>query len=144
MLRYVVCIAVCVAFLLAAAVSTQASQYGTADEAKAMLARAVAAVGAGKAKALDMFNKGAEGFKDRDLYVLCADATDGVITASPTSNGRRLTDFPPGKEVMRTASQGKVSEITYRWPRPGSIMPLEKHTFYTKVGDQICGVGYYD
>jgi hypothetical protein len=86
-----------------------------------MPARAVAAVSASKAKALDMFNKGARGFKDRDLYVLCADATDGVITASPTSNGRRLTDFPPGKEVMRTASKGNVSEIAYRWPRPGSI-----------------------
>ena len=29
------------------------------------------------------------------------------------------------------------------WPRPGSDKPLEKTTFYTKVGDQVCGVGYY-
>jgi hypothetical protein len=26
---------------------------------------------------------------------------------------------------------------------PGSGKPLEKTSFYTKVGDQICGVGYY-
>ena len=26
---------------------------------------------------------------------------------------------------------------------PGSDEPFEKATFYTKVGDQICGVGYY-
>jgi hypothetical protein len=57
--------------------------------------------------------------------------------------GGQLKDFPPGQEVMRTASEGKVSEITYLWPRLGSIRPLERHTFYTKVGDQICGVGYY-
>jgi hypothetical protein len=25
----------------------------------------------------------------------------------------------------------------------GSDEPFEKETFYTKVGDQICGVGYY-
>jgi hypothetical protein len=31
-----------------------------------------------KAKALDMFNKGAGGFKDRDLYASCANASDGM------------------------------------------------------------------
>ena len=28
-------------------------------------------------------------------------------------------------------------------PRPGEDEPFEKETFCTKVGDQICGVGYY-
>jgi hypothetical protein len=144
MLRNVAFIAVYVAFLLAIMPSTQATgQYGTAEEAKAMLDRAVAAVKEDKAKALDLFNKGEGGFKDRDLYLLCANASDGIVTAHPTQRGRHLQSFPRGEEVMRTASEGKASEITYRWPRPGSIEPLEKHTFYTKVGDQICGVGYY-
>ena len=44
--------------------------YGTSEEAKAMLEKAVTAVKQDKAKALDMFNKGEGGFKDRDLYVL--------------------------------------------------------------------------
>ena len=39
-----------------------------------MLERAVASVKEDKAKALDMFNKGEGGFKDRDLYVACANA----------------------------------------------------------------------
>jgi hypothetical protein len=90
-----------------------------------------------------MFNKGEGGFKDRDLYVLCANASDGTITAHPTRKGAHLKDFPLGQQVMRTATEGKVSETTYNWPRPGTIKPLEKHTFFTKVGDQICGVGYY-
>jgi len=131
------------ALILFTAVLVQAAQYGTAEEAKAMLDRAVAAVKENKAKALDLFNKGEGGFKDRDLYVLCANASDGIITAHPTHKGGQLKNFPLGKEVMRSASEGKVSEVTYPWPRPGSIKPLEKHTFYTKVGDQICGVGYY-
>jgi hypothetical protein len=59
--------------------TTQAGQYGTPEEAKAMLERAVAAVKEDKAKALDMFNKGEGGFKDRDLYVACANASDGVV-----------------------------------------------------------------
>jgi hypothetical protein len=130
--------------LLSAATLAGAGDYGTAHEARAMLDRAVAAVKKDKAKALAMFNSGAGGFKDRDLYVLCANASDGTITASPSSNGKNLRDFPPGQQVMQTAKQGKVDEVTYWWPRPGTIKPLRKHTLYTKIGDQICGVGYWE
>ena len=63
--------------------SVAAAQYGTAEEAKAMLDRAVAAVKQDKAKALDMFNKADGGFRDRDLYVFCANASDGIVTAHP-------------------------------------------------------------
>ena len=125
------------------------ADYGTAEEAKAMLERAVAVVNEDKAKALDMFNKGEGGFKDRDLYVYCANASDGIYTAHPTHKGKQLKDvvgkkgYPLGKEIMEKATEGKISEITYWWPRPGSDKPLEKHTFFTKVGDQICAVGYY-
>src|SRR4051812_7178749 len=56
---------------LALSATAFAQQSGTAAEAKAMLMKAVAAVKADKAKALDMFNKGEGGFLDRDLYVFC-------------------------------------------------------------------------
>ena len=59
------------------------AQYGTAAEAKAMLEKAVAAVKADKAKALDMFNKGEGGFLDRDLYPFCFRIADGKTLASP-------------------------------------------------------------
>ena len=49
--------------------------------------------------------------------------------------------FPLGKAIMERAAEGKIQSVTYWWPRPGTKTPLEKHTFYTKVGDQICGVG---
>ena len=129
--------------------SVWAAEYGSADEAKTMLERAVAAVKEDKAKALDMFNKGEGGFKDRDLYVFCANASDGVMTAHPYLKGEHLQDivgkkgFPLGKAIMETAAEGKIQSVTYWWPRPGTETPLEKHTFYTKVGDQNCGVGYY-
>ena len=45
-----------VAIVLASAALAQA-QYGTAEEAKAMLLKAVSAVKADKTKALEMFNK---------------------------------------------------------------------------------------
>ena len=54
--------------VLSTAASVAAADFGTAEEAKAMLERAVAAVKEDKAKALEMFNNGEGGFKDRDLY----------------------------------------------------------------------------
>ena len=53
--------------VLSTAASVWAGDFGTAEEAKAMLERAVAAVKEDKAKALVMFNNGEGGFKDRDL-----------------------------------------------------------------------------
>ena len=129
--------------------AAEEARFGSEQEAKAMLEKAVAALKADKAKALAMFNKGEGGFKDRDLYVFCANASDGVLTAHPYLKGELLQSivgkkgFPLGKAIMERAAEGKIQSVTYWWPRPGTKTPLEKHTFYTKVGDQICGVGYY-
>jgi hypothetical protein len=65
----------CAVLVLFTGTSVPAAQFGTPEEAKAMLERAVPAVKDDKAKALDMFNKGEGGFKDRDLYVACANAS---------------------------------------------------------------------
>ena len=47
-----------------------------------MLKKAVAAVKGNEAKALDMFNKGEGGFKDRDLYPFCFNLSDGIFVAA--------------------------------------------------------------
>ena len=151
MLRILACVAGYAAVLLLLTVSSvPAAQFGTAGEAKTMLERAVATVKEDKAKALDMFNKGDGGFKDRDLYVFCANASDGIVTAHPYGQrGKQLREifgkkgYPLGQEIMQKATEGTIREVTYWWPRPGSDTPLEKTAFYTKAGDQICGVGYY-
>ena len=100
-----------------------AADFGTAEEAKAMLERAVAAVKEDKAKALDMFNKGEGGFKDRDLYVWCANASDGIFTAHPTLKGKQLRDIkgkhgaPFGETIMQDATEGTIKVTTDWWPR---------------------------
>src|SRR5271168_2202721 len=125
------------------------ADFGTAAEAKAMLEKAVAAVKENKVNALDMFDKGEGGFKDRDLYVYSANVSDGILTAHPTDKGKQLRDIkgkhgaPLGETEMENATEGTIKETTYWWPRPGSDKPLEKTSFYTKAGDQICAVGYY-
>ena len=63
--------------VLALSATAFAADHGTADEAKAMLMKAVAALKADKAKTLDLIGKGEGGFLDRDLYVLCVNASDG-------------------------------------------------------------------
>jgi hypothetical protein len=142
------------AFVVGYAVITTASvwaaDFGTPEEAKAMLERAVAAVKEDRAKALDMFNNSEGGFTDRDLYVFCANASDGVITAHPYGEkGKKLRDIegmrgaPLGETIMQNATEGTTKETTYWWPRHPTGEVLEKTVFYTKVGDQICGVGYY-
>ncbi len=133
---------------MAGAATVRAADFGTADEAKAMLERAVAAVKADKAKALAMFTKGEGGFKDRDLYPFCGDP-DGNFTAHPSLVGKSLKELKDkagkalGAEMYKVAQEGKISEVNYMWPRPGSTEPVQKVSFVTKVGDQVCAVGYY-
>ena len=132
---------------LVSLVAAQA-QYGSAAEAKAMLEKAVGALKANKAKALGEFAKGEGGFKDRDLYPFCG-GPDGNFTAHPTLTGKSLKDLkdkagkPLGQEIYRTAQEGKIGEVNYKWPRPGQTEAVDKVTFVTKVGDQVCAVGYY-
>jgi hypothetical protein len=130
-------------------------QFGTADEAKAMLVKAVAAVKADQAVALAMFNKGEGGFRDRDLYPFCFRVADGKTVASPLAvpagtDVRTLKD-PSGKTFgvdLYAAGQkpeGQLTEISdYMFPKPGTTSPVfPKVSFVTKVGDLACGVGYY-
>lgn len=126
-----------------------AAEFGTAAEAKAMLEKTVAAVKANKSGALTQFTKGEGGFKDRDLYPFCG-GTDGNFTAHPTLTGKSLKELkdkqgkPIGEEMYKSAQEGKISEVSYMWPRPGTTEPLvQKVSYFTKVGDQVCAVGYY-
>ena len=132
MFRLPTFVALQIALLSVAVVTTRAADYGTADEAKAMLEKAVVAVKEDKAKALAMFNKAEGGFRDRDLYVSCANASDGVVTAHPYLKGEHLQDikgkkgYPLGQEMMQNATEGTIKEVsiggrvlaqTRRWKR---------------------------
>jgi hypothetical protein len=134
----------------------QPSQFGTADEAKAMLSKAAAAVKADKAKALDMFAKGEGGFKDRDLYPFCFNISDGKINPYANPNATNFgQDVRTQKDVngkawgveFYAAAQkpgGQITAVDYMFPKPGGDKtPVAKESFITKVGDLGCGVGHY-
>ena len=149
---------------LSATAFAQQADHGTADEAKAMLTKAVAALKADKQKALDLINEGeGGGFFDRDLYVFCANVGDGkaVALGNPfawrwNSNARQLlgvdtrtlktTGKAFGQELYDAYQkpEGQITEVTYMFVRPGpDKTPVPKVSFATRVGDLGCGVGYY-
>src|SRR5260370_38997033 len=151
MLRRLMIAAVSVAAVaFSTAAFAQQANFGTAAEAKAMFGKAIAAVKVDKVKALAMFNKGEGGFKDRDLFPLCFNISDGklVATQAPTlgMDVRTLKDKSGhlfGEDVYNAAKDGQITEVSYMFPRPGDTTPVQKVSFVTKVGDLGCGVGYY-
>ena len=134
------------------AFAQQPGEYGDADQAKAMLAKAVSAVKVDKTKALDMFNKGEGGFMDRDLYPFCWNVSDGKHVATQAKqllgqDVRTLKDATGkvyGPDLYAGAKEGQLTEVSYMFPRPGTDKtPVPKVSFVTKVDDLGCGVGYY-
>src|SRR5262249_4760516 len=90
MVRPFILAAMACGFLATVPTSSAQQQFGSAAEARAMLVKAVDAVKADKAKALDMFNKGEGGFLDRDLYPFCFNAGDGKVVALASPQAKRL------------------------------------------------------
>ena len=137
--------------------STTAFAQGTAADAKAMLDKTVAALKTDKAKTLDMINKGEGGFLKGDIYPFCSNVSDDKIVAVANPNAKQLlgtdgrmlkdsTGKAYGEELYAAAQKpdGQITEVSYLFPKPGSDKtPVQKVSFATKVGDLICGVGYY-
>jgi len=135
----------------------QQSDHGTAEQAKAMLVKAEAAVKADKTKALEMFNAGEGGFRDRDLYVFCANISDGKIVAQGNPNAKQLlgqdqrtlkdsTGKNFGQELYAAGQkpEGQITKVSYMFARPvGDTTPVPKVSLITRASDLVCGVGYY-
>jgi hypothetical protein len=111
-----------------------AQQGGTAQEARAMLDKAVAAVKADQAVA---------GFLDRDLYPFCFRIADGKTLASPKAvpagtDVRTLKDATGnayGLAIYAAAQkpEGQITELqSYMFPKPGTTTPtFPKVSFVT-------------
>ena len=130
--------------------AASAQQSGTADQAKALLAKAAAAVEADETGALARFDDPNGGFKDRDLYVFCFDRRSGIVLAGPpTTKGKdvRTLKDPNGKmfghEMFASVKDGEVITEDYMFPKPYSIIPVAKESLVEGLGDVACGVGYY-
>jgi hypothetical protein len=142
------------AVLLWSVAAVGAQQFATADEARAMLDRAIGALKSDEDTALSQFNDpGNKQFRDHDLYVFCYNMSDGKITAyeSPALlnvdvRSLSLKDDPIGKrtfEAAKNAPEGSVVTVDYKLPKPGTTVPAPKQTVEARVGKQSCGVTYF-
>jgi hypothetical protein len=134
--------------LLLATTALYAQEYGSADEAKAMLESTVTQMEADKEGTIQKINNGE--IKDKDLYPYCG-GPDGMVTAHPDPNVRTMSlkSLKDKKgnafleDVYDKVEEGEFTEVEYVWTRPGEDKPVDKVAYLTKVDDQVCGVGYY-
>lgn len=135
-----------------AAGTAVAQDFGTPEEARAMLETTVAAMESDREATLAAINSGADPrFKDRDLYPFCGDAEGMFIAHGANADlvGQSLRDLedkagtPLGEQMYERATAGEIVEVEYMWPRPGEEEPTDKVSLVTKIGDDICAVGYY-
>jgi hypothetical protein len=138
--------------LLLSATSANAQQFGTAEQARAMLDRAIAALKSDEPKALREFSDpNNKQFHDRDLYVSCFNISDGKFTAFPGPcmvgfdfRSFTLGDDPIGQrafDALQGTPEGAVTTMDYNFPKLGK--PALKQSIETRIGNQGCGVAYY-
>ena len=123
-------------------------EFGSTQEAKKLLDRAVSEMRIDKLKAITKFNYNDPLFRDRDLFVFCFNKADGKFTAHEAMVGwdvRTLHDIwgSPFGEEMFAVKDGEMIEVTYLWPVPGSTMLSPRRAYVAGIGDQACGVSAY-
>jgi hypothetical protein len=142
--------------LLSIALSTSAfassfnisAEYGTPEEAKALLSRAIVEVKADKLEAISKFNHNDPQFRDRDLFVFCFNGQDGKFTAHEAMVAADVRTFRDptgrsiGEQMYQTAKEG-ITEVALMSPVPGSTKLVPKRAYVTRIGDQVCGVSAY-
>ncbi len=135
--------------------SAFAADRGTADEAKALVKKAVAYLNAnGRDKAFAEFNNTTGQFVSKDLYVfvysLNGDGINLAHGANPKMVGKNLLELrdPNGvfivKEFIKTAnSKAGSGWVDYQWPHPVTKALEAKSTYIERAGDLLIGCGIY-
>ena len=127
---------------------------GTKEEAREILDRTVNLMKSNKTVAFAMITAGGRGgLATKDLYPFCT-SFSGIQVAHPyggagldmreftSSDGKKLYDI-----MVKNAKEGVISKISYMFGKPeGGALTIKEYTkvaFYTRVGNYICGSGYY-
>lgn len=128
-----------------------AADKGTAEEATAMVKKAVAYVKAnGKDKAFAEFSNPKGAFVDRDLYVMVYDmeGNNKAHGSNPKLIGKNLLEIKDAdgvfivKGLIDTAKKGG-GWFDYKWPNATTKAVEPKSTYVEKVDDVLIGVGIY-
>jgi cytochrome c len=127
--------------------------HGTAEEAKAMVVKAVAYLKeVGAEKAFAAFNDPtSKDFHNRDLYIFVREM-DGNTVAHGANKGMightslELKDADGklyNKEMIELAQAKGSGWVDYRWVNPMDKKIEQKSSYIEKVGDYVIGAGFY-
>ena len=146
-------IAASFAALMLLAPSASADQFGTRDEAVAMVKRVQEKFKTDGADATfkAVNDKSTSQFHDRDLYPFIYDmnGVDVAHGARPALIGKNLIDLKDqdGKylirEMIKMATGPGSGWIDYKWPNPITNKIEDKSSYIEKMGDYFVGVGVY-
>ena len=153
MYRWFIRYALIALIAIAPALARADAAHGSADEAKAMVERAVAMIKSqGADKAFAAINDPAsKDFHDRDLYVFVR-SMDGNTVAHGANKGMightslDLKDADGklyNKEMIDLATSTGSGWVDYRWVNPVDKKIEQKSSFIEKVGDYVVGAGFY-
>ena len=133
--------------------SVRAGEFGTREEAQALVERAVAFWKAnGRDKAVTAFNDKQGPFVDRDLYIVAANLSDGVRIAhgaNPKMIGKSLNDFkdvdgkPYGLEILELARTKGTGWVDYKFANPVTKKVMDKASYVVRVADVVIFAGAY-
>jgi cytochrome c len=153
MRRFPLVVACLLALGLAPHFAHATADHGTADEAKAMVEKAVALIKSeGPEKAFATFDdKSNKDFHDKDLYIFVR-TFDGNTVAhganvkliGHTSLETRDADGKLYvKEMVEDAKTKGNGWVDYNWPNPISHKIEQKSSYIERVGDYIVCAGFY-
>ena len=142
--------AFCVTCILAFAGTAQAADRGTADDAVALVKKAVALYKSeGKAKALAAYLD--PSFQPKDLFVLVHD-TKGVVVQHPKNPALNGKDNIAGKDadgkpfiadMVRIAQEKGSGWVDYKVINAQTKNPEQKSLYFERADDLIIGAGIF-
>lgn len=145
-----IAIGLCTALLTTAAIA--ANDRGSAEEASALVKKAVAYLKAnGKEKAFAEFDNPKGQFIDRNLYIFVYDMKGKNLAhgANPKMRGKEQIDMKDVDGVFLIRSFIELSKtkgkgwVDYKWPNPVTKAIEAKSSYIEKVEDVIVGCGIY-
>jgi signal transduction histidine kinase len=140
--------------LLAPALHPAAGRHGTAEEAKAMVEKAVAYLEAhGPEQAFAAFDdRSNRDFHRGELYVFVRTLDGNTIAHGANLVMIGQTDLhmadadgkPYNQEIIELARTAGSGWVHYRWPNPVGQEIEAKSTYVQRVGNYVVGAGVYE
>jgi cytochrome c len=139
-------------FTLLATTGAHAADYGTPDEAVALVKKAIAYLKAnGPEKTWAEINKPGGQFVDRDLYIFVAEVNGPTLAhgANPRMVGKPMGELKDAdgkyfvRDFIKVAETKGSGWVDYRWPHPVTKELVQKSTYVEKYDKYLFGCGVY-